>query len=136
SPTTLRAFIGALELNEDDQERLYRIHEDREAMGNPLPRPVPLPSGLNVPTAEHQTLTLREYHHVGPDGIPVYHETIQSLRCVVDRMVSYPYRFDTNEVRDVRVIHGGTAGELYPVEDTVYAVDIALDRALALAEAT
>ena len=34
------------------------------------------------------------------------------------------------------MIHGGTAGELYHVEDTVYAVDIALDRALALGEAT
>ncbi len=136
SPTTLSAFIGAFDISEDDQARLYRIHSDRVPTGNPTHNPTIQPSGLKVPPAEHATIALHEYHYLGADGLPHHHETNQAIRSLVDELVAYPYRFDTNEVRDVKVLHGGYAGDIYQVQEDVYAVDIVLDTPLKLGQAT
>jgi hypothetical protein len=130
SSGTLLAFIEAFAMSEADQEAVRRLHEDREAVGNPVPRPARIPSTLGVALAEHRTLVLRESHHVGANGLPTHHETIQTIQSIAESMTSYPYRFDTNEVLGVRVLRGGTAGEVYHVEGDMYAVDITLDRPL------
>jgi hypothetical protein len=134
SPSTLRAFIGAFEMSEEDQERLWRIHAGTETSGRRVPSPRRPVSGLKVPPAEHQTITLHEFHYLGPDGLPHHHETLQCIRSLVDNLTSYPYRFDTDEVRDVKVRLGGKAGGIYHVQDRVYAFDITLDTPLKLHE--
>lgn len=78
----------------------------------------------------HDTLALHELHVLGPDGAPAEHQTIQVIRALADGLDRYPYRFDTDELA-VEVIRGGRVGDrIYRLADTLYAVDIVLDRPL------
>ncbi|NJC72883.1 hypothetical protein HC031_24640 [Planosporangium thailandense] len=82
----------------------------------------------------HRTLALHELHVLGPDGTPAEHRTIQVIRAEVDGLTAYPYRFDTDELA-VEVTRGGRVGDrIYRITDTLYAVDILLDRPLAAGE--
>ncbi|MGC9669027.1 hypothetical protein ACNTMW_21020 [Planosporangium sp. 12N6] len=84
----------------------------------------------------HQTLALHELHILGPDGSPAEHQTIQVIQSTVDGLSGYPYRFDTDELA-VEVLRGGRVGErIYRVNESLYAVDILLNRPLAAGETT
>jgi hypothetical protein len=75
-------------------------------------------------------------HTLGPDGRPAEHQTIQVIRSTVDRLDSYPYRFDTNELT-VEVTRGGRVGQrIYRMSESLYAVDILLTRPLAKGESS
>jgi hypothetical protein len=75
-------------------------------------------------------------HTLGPDGRPAEHQTIQVIRSTVERLESYPYRFDTDELT-VEVTRGGRVGQrVYRVSDSLYAVDIQLTRPLARGESS
>jgi hypothetical protein len=78
----------------------------------------------------HDTLALHELHTLGPDGWPAEHQTIQVIKSTVDRLETYPYRFDTDQLV-FEVVRGGRVGDTYRVTDSFFGVDIVLDRALA-----
>ena len=74
----------------------------------------------------YETLALHELHTLGPDGLPAEHQTIQAIKSTVDRLESYPYRFDTDELV-VEVIRGGRLGDrFYRLTETLFGVDILL----------
>jgi hypothetical protein len=104
----------------------------RVISGDTLPPPGLEPAG--PPGVE--TLSLHELHVLGPDGLPAEHETIQVIKATVDGVESVPYRFDTDELM-VEVIRGGRVSDRpYRVTETIYGVDILLNRPLTAGETT
>jgi len=104
SPRLLRHVIQAFEMGEEDANRLWRLYSQDDE------RP-------------WRTLALQEYHYLGPDGIPVKHQTRHVLIAVRDGLDRYPYRFDTDKL-SVSMVRGGTVSEPYPTGDGLFAVDI------------
>jgi hypothetical protein len=84
----------------------------------------------------HLTLTLHEWHRVGPDGLPLRHRTMQVIRALRPGLRSYTYRFDRREA-EVEVVSGAEAGEPYDDETPgLTAVDLVFPRPLDVGETT
>jgi hypothetical protein len=137
SPVVLDSFIGAFGLSARHAQRLREVLRGSEATrvitGDAL-GPAELYRHSGPPG--YETLALHEVHSLGPDGRPAEHQTIQVIRSTVDRLDSYPYRFDTDEL-SVEVTRGGKVGQrIYRVTDTLYAVDIVLDPPLTLGQSS
>lgn len=124
---TLDLFIDAFEVSPRHAGRLRDIIRGTDSVrvitGDFLPAPELLeqsgPPG-------YETLALHELHTLGPDGLPAEHQTIQAIKSTVDRLESYPYRFDTDELV-VEVIRGGRLGDrVYRLTETLFGVDIML----------
>ena len=82
----------------------------------------------------HRTVSLHEWHLVGPDGLPLRHRTLHVLRVLTDGVRSYTFRFDRAEA-SVRAVSGAVAGP--PRADEVpglTAVDLVFPRPLAAGE--
>jgi hypothetical protein len=125
----LERFVAGLKLSPRHAERLRGLMR-----GDPGVRVIN--GDLRAPElvrraadAAHETLALHELHRLGPDGKPAEHQTIQLIRSTVDGLASLPYRFDTDELV-VDVVRGGHVGEVYQASDSLFAVDILLDRPL------
>jgi hypothetical protein len=94
--------------------------------------------GAEVSTNQpgHRTLTLHEWHRIGPDGLPVRHRTMQVIRSLRPGLQSYTYRFDRREA-EVEVVNGAVAGEPYDDETPgLTAVDLVFPRPLDIGETT
>lgn len=63
----------------------------------------------------HRTLSLHEWHRLGPDGLPVLHRTMQVIRALRPGLRSYTYRFDRREAA-VDLVRGATPSEPYDDE--------------------
>jgi len=132
--TGVELFICAFEIRSRHAHRLRDLLRGSPAVrvlsgGAPA---VDLRAAVGTPG--HENLALHELHTVGADGRPAEHETIQVIKATVDRLESYPYRFDTDELV-VDVVRGGRVGDrLYRVNDYIYGIDILLDQPLALGE--
>jgi hypothetical protein len=81
----------------------------------------------------HRTVSLHEWHLVGPDGLPVRHRTVHVLRALREGLSTYTYRFDSRDAR-VRPIKGCRASDPRPDVDGLVAVDLELPRPLAVGE--
>ncbi|MGY1601450.1 hypothetical protein [Geodermatophilus sp. SYSU D00815] len=81
----------------------------------------------------HRTVSLHEWHSVGPDGLPVRHRTVHVLRALRSGVTRYTYRFDSREAR-VRALRGARAGRPRPDADGLVAVDLEFPRPLAAGE--
>jgi hypothetical protein len=135
SPPVADAFVSGFGLTARHAQRLRDL-----LRGSPTVRVI---SGHTLPPSEryqsagrlrHETLSLHELHILGPDGRPAEHETIQVIKATEDDVESVPYRFDTDELM-VEVIRGGRVGDRpYRVNDSIYGVDIVLNRPLAAGE--
>ncbi len=137
SPAVLEAFISAFGLGSRHAGRLRDVLRGSEATrvitGDAL-GPAELYRGSGPPG--YETLALHDVHTLGPDGRPAEHQTIQVIRSTVDRLESYPYRFDTDEL-SVEVTRGGKVGQrIYRVNELLHAVDIVLDRPLSRGESS
>lgn len=90
---------------------------------------------MRVEQPGHRTVSLHEWHLVGPDGLPVRHRTIQVVRALRPGLRSYTYRFDRHEAI-VEVIRGATPSEPYDDADTpgLMAVELTFPRPLLLGE--
>jgi hypothetical protein len=137
SPATLDRFIEAFGLTGRHANRLRDVLRGSAATrvitGDAL-----LPAELYQSSGPpgYETLAMHEMHTLGPDGRPAEHQTIQVIRSTVDRLDSYPYRFDTNELT-VEVTRGGRVGQrIYRMSESLYAVDILLTRPLAKGESS
>ena len=132
---TVNAFIAAFEMSESEATRLLCLLSGTatDVVIGELAPPV---SGLGQPLARpplYQTVQLHEFHHLGPDGRPSHHRTVQEIRALVDNVTTHHYRFDTSEVVVERVL-GGTPGKPYYVAGEIWAVDLTLPRTLAAKE--
>ena len=68
-------------------------------------------------------------HVVGPDGLPAYHRTTQTVRALVDDVTDCLHLFDA-DAATVEVSAGGTAGASKQVAEGIWAVPITLDSPL------
>jgi hypothetical protein len=130
SPPVADAFVDGFGLTARQARRLRDLLNGsptiRVVSGHTLPPPTRYVAG----PLRHETLSLHEVHVLGPDGRPAEHETIQVIRATGDGLDAVPYRFDTDELM-VEVVRGGRVGERpYRVDDSVFGVDIVLDRPL------
>lgn len=131
SPLVADAFVNGFGLTTRQAQRLRDLLRGsptiRVISGHTLPPPTLYQAG----PLRHETLSLHELHVLGPDGWPAEHETIQVIKATDDGLDAVPYRFDTDELM-VEVIRGGRVGERpYRVTDSIFGVDIVLDRPLA-----
>jgi hypothetical protein len=85
--------------------------------------------------SRHETLAVHELHTLGADGLPAEHQTIQVIKSTVDELSTYQYRFDTDQLV-VEVVRGGRVGDVYRFNESLYGVDIVLDRPLGRGETT
>lgn len=108
---TLRWFIEAFEMGAEDTATLLRLAGSAGDAGDAVVGRGIAPPGV-LPPRRHRTVSLRERHRVGPDGLPESHRTVHVIRAneYLDR---YPYIFDT-DAASVRVVHGGAAARPTP----------------------
>ena len=85
----------------------------------------------------HRTVSLHEWHVVGPDGLPLRHRTIQVIRALRPGLESYCYRFDRREAV-LHMVRGATPGEPYqdPEIPWLTAIDLHFPRPLDVNETT
>jgi hypothetical protein len=86
-------------------------------------------SGHPDPGPAHRTVSLHEWHVVGPDGLPVRHRTLHVLRALRPGLRAYTYRFDSREAQ-VRALHGVRVASPRSEPGGLTAVDLVLPRAL------
>lgn len=82
-----------------------------------------------------KTLSLHDFHYLGPDGLPAKHRVIHVIEAIVDGVDRVPYRADTNALTiEVGQGFSGLAGPFYqPIAD-LFVVDMLLAKPLAIGE--
>jgi hypothetical protein len=129
---TVDAFIDAFEIGPRHAGRLRGLLRGSEAVRVITGDALSELRGAGGPP-QHDTVAVHELHTLGPDGLPAEHQTIQVIRSTVDQLETYPYRFDTDQLA-VEVVRGGHVGDMYRLTETLYGVDIILDRPLRAGE--
>ena len=81
----------------------------------------------------HRTLSVHEWHVVGPDGLPASHRTVLVLRALRDGLRGYTYRFDRREAT-VRAVRGARVGVPRTDESGFTEVELVFPRPLAAGE--
>jgi hypothetical protein len=131
---TLGWFVDAFDLAPDDADRLRFLHAGsssiRYVRGDAQETNLPL---FDAPPARHRTVDLREYHFLGPDGLPAQHRSDQIIEATEDGLDRYTYMVDTNMLTlDVQT--GGIPGLPYQLRardgNVYHSIDILLDRPL------
>jgi hypothetical protein len=124
---TLNLFISAFGINDEHAWRLRSLLDEHGPPSSSIVRGQfdPPPETTVSGPIQHETLSLFEFHCLGPDGIPTVHKTVQIIQSEVDELVAYQYRFDTDAVT-VTVHRGGRAGPVYRLPSGLWAVDITL----------
>ncbi|RBY84521.1 hypothetical protein [Blastococcus sp. TF02A-30] len=86
-------------------------------------------------TAEpaHRTVSLHEWHVLGPDGLPSRHRTVHVLRALRPGLRAYTFRFDSREAR-VTAIRGARAATPRTEPDGLTAVDLVFPQPIAAGE--
>jgi hypothetical protein len=134
SSTVLEWFIGAFVIDREDADRLRFLYTGsssiRYVRGDAEETKLPI---FDAPEARHRTIDLREYHYLGPDGLPAMHRTDQIVEAMVDGLDRIPYLADTGWLT-VDVQNGGIPSPLYQIRaadgNVYHALDILLDRTL------
>jgi hypothetical protein len=129
SRDTLGLFIAAFGISDDHARFLWRQWHGAElarVVTGSLP---PLSSTEQGEAPRFSTIMLHEFHYVGPDGRPLRHRTLHTIRALQDSLGTYRYGFDTSEVTIDR-IGGGVPGPPYQRSETIWAFDIDLARTL------
>lgn len=126
-PRTLQWFVDAFGLHHEHEEELRDLlaggrppQREREAVVGPEPPPRSTP---------WRTVSLHEFHMVGPDQIPAWHETFLVIEALEDGLDHYPYTFDTAEV-DIDVVWGGRREPLERLDETWCRARIRFDEPL------
>jgi hypothetical protein len=128
SRQTVQLFVDAFGIEKDDATVLWRQWEEKE-LARVIFGELPPIEGDAPNLQRYQTISLHEFHYLGPDGRPVRHRTIQDIRALVDGLDSHRYSFDTNEV-EVERVQGGTPSAPYRLQGSVWAVDLKLPSVL------
>jgi hypothetical protein len=129
SRDTLELFITAFKMTGHHADTLRRqLSGDEHARVVVAQLPPPNDSLLSA-LPRYKTISLREYHYLGPDGRPLKHRTVRDIRSLVEGLDQYRYTFDTSELA-VERISGGRPGSPYELQDNLWAVDIDLPRTL------
>jgi len=130
---TLERFIEAFELGPRHATRLRGLLRGSDSVRVITGSALDELRSMQPP--QHETLAAHELHTLGADGLPAEHQTIQVIKSTVDDLATYTYRFDTDQLV-VEVVRGGRVGDMYRFNESLYGVDIVLDRPLGLGETT
>jgi hypothetical protein len=129
SRETLELFIAAFDISAEHADQLWRQWQGTElarVVAGDLPT---LSSTENGRAVRFTTVMLHEFHYLGPDGRPLRHRTLHTIRALQDGLATYKYGFDTSEVKVDR-IGGGVPGTPYQRSENIWAVDVDLARTL------
>lgn len=132
SAETLETFIEAFDVGPRHADRLRGLLRGSDAV-RVISGDARADLHRQVGPPQHTTLALHEMHTLGPDGLPAEHQTIQVIQSTVEQLATYPYRFDTDTLV-VEVVRGGKLGDSFRLTETLYGVDIVLDRPLSQGE--
>ncbi len=132
---SLELFIAAFEISEAHARVLFDLWSGlaspRVLIGDLPPLNVPMPA--SAAGQRFQTTQRHEFHSIGPEGQPIEHRTVQTIRSLVDGYSMHRYTFDMREATVARV-HGGMPGAPYELKPGIWAVDITLPRVLGSGE--
>jgi hypothetical protein len=128
TPETLRWFVQAFAMEQRHANELSNAY-----FGTLVKAPARNDQWAAIPSGRHDTLSLNEFHYIGPERRPVRHRTVQVIRATVGQYDRYPYLFDTASA-SVMVYDGGSASDLVPAGAGLWRVDIQLTRPLAVGE--
>ncbi|MEU5695689.1 hypothetical protein [Actinosynnema sp. NPDC020468] len=124
----LENFVRAFEITEPDARELWSIwHGEKHSLvvvGT-------LERRADLPAHGHETVSVDEDHHIGANGFPARHEVRQTIRAVGAELAGFPYFFDTNAV-DVRLVSGGTQGEMTRHSEHLWRVMFTFGKPVAL----
>ena len=135
SHEALQIFVDAFEIGRDDASRLWQLHGGAATVRVLTDPPVvPPETAAALHSGLHRTHSVHDHHYLGADGLPYRHETLQVIEATVDGLDRYAYAFDTDALTVEVLLGGELTGPLYHVRAGIYAVDILLDRPLALGE--
>ena len=99
----LELFMDAFGLEESDRDRLRHL---LDSDAPPMFEPGELRLDGLPDRATYAVDRTRDEHVVGPDGVPAYHRTTQTVRALVDDVTACLYLFDAETV-SVEVSQGG-----------------------------
>jgi hypothetical protein len=134
SSATLNWFIDAFDIESGDADRLRFLHAGsssiRYVRGDVQETDLPV---FEAPRARHRTVDLRDYYHLGPDGLPSQHRSDQVIEATEDGLDRYTYMVDTNMLTlDVQT--GGIPNAPYQLRasdgNIYHAIDIMLEHPL------
>jgi hypothetical protein len=141
SRSTLRLFIDAFGIAEDDADRLWQLWEGIRAPGVLAgERAVATATEENVRSAlgprRHQTLSLHDHVHVGPDRLLARARTLQVVEATSDGVDRIPYLYDIGSLA-LETGQGcqGTSAQLTQLGDgSMYVTEILLAAVLGKGE--
>jgi hypothetical protein len=135
SRKTLKWFIDAFEFSSEDAARLQALRDGsshiqflRRNRGG-----LELPLLEEAPPRRYRTISLREYHYLGPDGLPSEHHTDQVIEATEDGLDRLLYIADTGALT-LDVESGGEPAAMYKVRgndgNVYHVIDIMLGDSL------
>lgn len=140
SRSTLRLFIDAFGIAEDEAERLWQLWEGIRAPGVLAgERAVGPAVEQNVRSLlgprRHQTLSMHDHVHVGPDRLLARARTLQVVEATTDGVDRIPYLYDIGSLA-LETGQGckATSGQLSPIGDGMYVTEILLTTVLGKGE--
>lgn len=130
SPAMLRLFIEAFVISDTEAHELWSLLLESGADTPVLAPGTPLTGPAHATAAQdYRTVTVHDFHRIGPDRFPVEHRTIHVIRAI-DELDTFRFRFDTDAAA-VQVLRGGRAAALTPSGyPGLHAVDITLTQPL------
>ncbi len=136
----LSLFIDAFGFSGQEEDLLWRLWQGSGAISVFAGDSAMPPESLAEVAAalgprRHQTVSMHDHFHVGPDGRIAATRTLQVVEAIVDGLDRVPYIYDTNATTlETGQGCGDPSGSLYRIRDGVYATDIPLTKSLALGE--
>jgi hypothetical protein len=129
TPRTIHWFCRAFDIQVHHRNALEGTLEGTSGSSMAIPLIVTgnaLPLSSDIP--EYRTVSLQEWHTLGPDGRPLRHRTVHRLQAITNSLDRYPYRFDTSEV-EVAAVRGARPGPVIPTERPgIHRVDFLFDK--------
>jgi len=111
--STLECFVGAFDMDEDDQRSLWRAYTGIEGVSHTVVRPPRM-----AKRQWHRTIALFERYYVGDSGLLKQRRTVQCIEAREDGVDSY-FFFREPSAMQIEVIHGGSVGRHYELEGFV-----------------
>jgi hypothetical protein len=142
SRSTLKLFIDAFGLTDDEADRLRRLWQGSAVIGVLTgPRAVEAATEQDMRTTlgppRHRTVSMHDHVHVGKDRLLARTRTLQVLEAAYDGVDRIPYLYDTHSLT-LEVGQGcqGVSGKMQQVSPEVFATEIILASVLAKGETT
>ena len=118
----LQYFIGAFDMDEEDQRELWRLFAGTDGAAHTVP------SSRGMARRQwHRTVALFENYYVDVSGTLAMRRTVQCIEAKEDNVDKYLFNHEP-AVAEIEVLQGGRIGRHYEYGDGLVADDIILDR--------